>query len=61
MIHTILQKSCQEKYAKIPNYFQVLHRFLLFTSASKLESRMAKGFDPALSRKLDCVIFLIEN
>jgi hypothetical protein len=35
----------------------------LFLRALKrlLERQMAKAFDPALSRKIDCVIFLLEN
>lgn len=36
-------------------------RIFLMLFKRHLEARMKKTFDPGLSRKIDCVIYLLEN
>lgn len=36
-------------------------RIFLMVFRHNLEKRMTDAFDPVLSQKLDCVMFLIEN
>ncbi len=36
-------------------------RIFLMLFRRRLEAQMKEAFDPVLSRKLDCVIYLLEN
>jgi hypothetical protein len=36
-------------------------KYTLLKAKARLEQQINGGFDPVLSRKLDCVIFLLEN
>lgn len=36
-------------------------RLVLVIMKGRLENQTDKGFDPALSRKLDCINYLLEN
>ena len=36
-------------------------RMTMTLMKADLEARMSKDFDPAISRKLDCVLYILEN
>jgi len=43
------------------NRFEKIDKAILFKIRQRYETQMNKKFDPVLSKKLDCIQYLLEN